>query len=110
MKATAALIITWIIFLLVGAALPLATGPPDIYAAASLAVIFPYAVFAYYGMKRRPWAFLGSSALSVLLTLAVPFSIQEGMSYILLWDSMLATLLLVLVALESYKSYLQCKA
>ena len=98
--------VAWILFLVVSTALSLLTGPADIYVASGIAVVIPYAVLLYFGLKTKPWAYLGISILSILLFLAVPLTIQEGMKE-LLWLSVVSTILLLLLALEGYKGYLQ---
>ena len=110
MKATLALTVSWIVFLVAEPVGTLASGTTDIYTTLSLVVAIPYAAFLYFGWKRKAWAYLGSSALSTILIIAVPFSIRSEDSNLLVWYSLFSSLLLALIALESFKSYLQSKS
>ena len=107
MKSSLALMIAWVIFLVVGIALAVVTGPVDVFALLSLAFAIPYLIFFYYGLKVKPWAFLGASLLSVVVILLIPFALPSEI--VLLWESMFAALLSALVAVESFKGYLQTK-
>src|SRR2546426_12002118 len=93
MKATLALDLSLVVFLVVGIAATLATGPVDFYAAISLVFAIPYLLFVYFGWKGRAWAYLGSSVLSAALIVVTATTLQGGMSDILLWETMFATLL-----------------
>ena len=109
MKSALALMLSWVIFLLVGTAFALAYGPADIFVVLSLIVAIPYLVFFYYGRRGRSWAYLGSSALSVALVVATAASIQSGMPDILIWEAALSTILSTLIAVEGFKGYLDSK-
>ncbi len=105
MKSALALMIAWVIFLVVGIALAVVSGPVDVFALLSLAFAIPYLVFFYFGLKVRPWAYLGAAVLSVIVILLIPFALPSEI--VLLWESMMAALLSALVAVESFKGYLQ---
>ena len=109
MKSALALMVSWIVFLVVGIAITLAYGPADIFAVLSLIIVIPYLVFFYYGRKGKSWAYLGSSALAVVLVIATAAAIQPDMSDILIWETVVSTILLVLVAVEGFKGYLDTK-
>ncbi len=107
MKAALALIASWIVFLIAGSVIALATGPFDIYIVASLVIAVPFAVFFWFGWNRKRWAYLGSTVLGVVLVLVTPTAIDVSISPLLLWETMFSTLLLTLVSLESFKAYLE---
>ncbi len=107
MKATLALIASWIVFLVTGSAIALATGPFDIYIVASLVIAVPFAVLFWFGWNRKRWAYLGSTVLGVVLVLVTPTAIDTSISPLLLWETMFSTLLLTLVSLEAFKAYLE---
>ncbi len=107
MKATLALIASWIVFLIAGSVIALATGPFDIYIVASLVIAVPFAVLFWFCWNRKRWAYLGSAVLGVVLVLVTPTAIDASISPLLLWQTMFSTLLLTLVSLEAFKAYLQ---
>ena len=110
MKAVVALIISWMIFLVAGIGFTLIVGPFDIYAVASLLFLIPYGLLAFFSWKRRVFAYLGNTVLSVVLLLVIPTTMgQEQMPPILVWETNLATILLALMALQSFKAYLESK-
>ncbi len=107
MKAALALIASWIVFLVAGSVVALATGPFDIYIVVSLVVAVPFAVLFWFGWNMKREAYLGSALLGVVLVLVTPASIDASMTPLLLWETMFSTLLLTLVSLEAFKAYLQ---
>ena len=109
MKGAIGLMISFILFLVVGAAVALLTGPMDIYIL--LSMIFPvlYIILIFFCWKRKPWAYLGSMILGIFVVVAVPASIGSEMSPLLIWETSFATILSVLIALESFKAYSESK-
>ncbi len=97
----------WILFLIAVAVSTLPAGLFDIYAVASLIFALPYLVFFYLGLKANRWAYLGSSVLSVIVIFLTGLTFQLGVPGIFVWESILATLLSALVAVEGFKGYLE---
>ena len=58
MKATLALIVSWMVFLIIGGVVALLNGPFDIYILLSFIILVPYGVFFWFGWKRKKWAYL----------------------------------------------------
>lgn len=110
MKSSIALMAAWIVYLVASITLSLATGPFDVYAAGSMFFAVPYLVFIYFGLKGKPWAFLWSSIISSALIVVIAFTIQADMPMFLVWLTVLATVLLALMAMEGFKGSLQSVA
>ncbi len=108
-RATMAMIVSFTVFLVVGAAVALITGPVDIYTLSSLILLVPLVTLLYFAMKRKAWAYVGSMILGIFVVAAIPASIGNEMSPILIWGTGLATILGVLIALESFKAYAELK-
>jgi len=109
MKAAAALIVSFMVFLVAGIAGTFLNGPFDIFAAASLAFLVPYGLLLVFCLRGKSWAYVGSALLSVILILVTAFTFDQKMSPLLLWETMVSTLLFALIALESFKSFVELK-
>jgi len=109
MKATVALILAFIVFLVLGSIATLLFGPFDIYIALSLLVIIPFALLSVACWKRKRWGFAGSGILALILVVATPAALGPETTPLLLWETTVSTLLLVLIALEGFKAYLESK-
>ena len=107
MKASLGLIVSWMVFLIVGGAGSLLTGAFDIYILASFIILVPYAVFFWFGRKRKRWAYLGSAALGAILVAVTPTTVTPNMTPLLIWETVFSTILLTLICLEGFKGYLQ---
>lgn len=115
MKAAIGLIIAFILFFGVSTATFLLTSPFDIGAFASLLFVIPFAVSVYFCWKRKPWAYLASMILAMILLLGIPLSlIGEGqiasLSLLSIWELVMVTLFSALIALESFKAYVESRS
>ena len=114
MKATMGLIISFIIFFVVITVPFLLTNPFDIGAFASLLLVVPYSVFLAFCWKRKPWAYLASMILAIILLVGIPLSLigeqqMPALSPLSTWELLVATVLSMLIALESFKAYTETK-
>ncbi|MGQ0796638.1 MAG: hypothetical protein ACT4OI_02045 [Methanobacteriota archaeon] len=111
MKATMGLQIAFLIFLVVGGIGALLTGPMDIYILVSLAVFVPLVLVLFvFAWRRKPWAYAGTALVGVLIAVAsVPIGFPEPAPALVLWETMLATVLGLLLALEGYKAYAELR-
>jgi len=111
MKATMGLILAFAVFLAAtSVATLLAGGPWDIYATFGTAIFLPLlAVFFVFGWKRKPWAYVGTIILGGVVVVgsapSLPATVGQQISPLLLWVTMLATVLGLLMALEGFKAY-----
>ena len=108
------LIISFIIFFVVITVPFLLTHPFDIGAFASLLLVVPYSVFLAVGWKRRPWAYLASMILAMILLVGIPLSLigeqqMPALSPLSTWELLVATVLSMLIALEGFKAYTETK-
>lgn len=114
MKATVALIISFMIFFVVSIIATLLTGPLDIYAVLSLVFLIPYGVLLYFCRKRRPWAYIGTSIVGIFLIVAIPVSASletwQQTTPLLTSESTIMAILLALSTLEGFKAYLESKS
>ena len=107
MKTTLALIISWMVFLIVGAAVALVSGPFDIFIVASLVILLSYGALFWLCRKRKKWGYLGNSVLGVALIAATSATIDKNTTPPLLWVTVLSTVILSLIAVEGFKGYLE---
>ncbi|HLB67601.1 MAG TPA: hypothetical protein VJN63_03840 [Thermoplasmata archaeon] len=110
MKATMGLILAFIIFLVTTSIGTLAVGSWDIYFVVSLVIFVPLSVvLLVFAWKVKRWAYLGTVVLGGILVVgsapSLPTTAGEQIPPLLLWETMLATMLGLLMALEGYKSY-----
>lgn len=115
MKAVLALEITFVIFLIVIAS-PIPTGTTSQFAAAWLTFTIPYLLLLYFGWGGRGWAFLGSSVVSVALIIFVAVNVfgaagtaPGAFTLVEVWGLVSGQILLALISLEGFRSYLQSK-
>lgn len=109
MKATIALIIAFMVFMVVSIVGTLLVGSFDIYAVLSLVLLVPYFILLVFCRRGRGWAYLGSAILSILLLALIPLSLEPELSPLIMWSTTLATLIFVLMALEGFKAYTEAK-
>ena len=107
MKTTLALTISWMVFLIVEAAVALVSVPFDIFIVLSLVILLPYGALFWLCRKRKRWAYLGNSVLGVVLIGATSATIDKNTAPPLLWVTVLSTLLLTMTAIEGFKGYLE---
>ena len=107
MRATIGLLLAFLVFLVVGGGGSLAVGAWDIYIVVSLVIFIPIvAILVFFAWKEKPWAYAGTTVLGGFVAVAsVPVGFPEPAPVLLLWESMLATVLGLLMALEGFKSY-----
>jgi hypothetical protein len=107
MKTTLGLQLAFLVFLVVGGIGALLAGPADIYILASLGVFVPlFLVLLAFAWKRKPWAYAGTALVGgFIAVVSVPIGFPEPTPPLLLWETMLATVLGLLLALEGYKAY-----
>ncbi len=110
MKATIGLIIAFLIFLVVGSVVALLTGPFDIYILLSLIFVPVLIVLLAFCLKRRLWAYMGSMVVGMFVVVATAASLGEKMPPFLMWETFLATVLGILMALEGFKAYSESKS
>lgn len=108
-KSLVALDIALVVYLTGIDVASLPSGGADAYTFASFAFTFVYVILAYFGLKAKAWAYVGSSVLSVILIGATAFSIPPGTSALWIWYATVSTILFSLIALEGSKGYLQSK-
>jgi len=111
MKTTVGLLLAFLIFLVVGGIGALLTGPMDIYIVLSLVVFAPlFLVLVVFALRRKPWAYAGTMLVGGLIAVAsVPIGFPEPTPPLLLWETMLATVLGLLLAIEGYKAYAELR-
>jgi len=110
MKATMGLILTFIIFLVAGSISALVVGSWDIYLAVSLVIFVPLLIVLFiFTWKAKRWAYVGTIILGGVFVVGsapfLPATVGEQISPLLLWETMLATVLGLLMALEGFKAY-----
>ncbi len=112
MKATIGLILAFLIFLVAGGVGTLLLGPWDIYLALSIVIFVPLLlVLLFFTWKGKAWAYGATMVLGVFFTVAsVPIGFPEPAPPLLLWETMLATVLGLLMALEGFKAYSELRA
>lgn len=107
MRATMGLQLAFLVFLVASGIGALLTGPADIYIVVSLVIFVPlFLILFLFAWKQRPWAYAGTVLVGGLIAVAsVPIGFPEPAPPLLLWETMLATVLGLLLALEGYKAY-----
>lgn len=107
MRTTMGLQLAFLAFLVAGGIGALLTGTADIYIVVSLVVFVPlFLVLFLFAWRRRPWAYAGTVLVGGIIAVAsVPIGFPEPAPPLLLWETMLATVLGILLALEGYKAY-----
>ena len=112
-KATIALIITFMVYFVVGIIVTLLTGPLDIYALASLVFLIPFGVLLYFCRERKSQAYIGDSILGIILIAAIPLNASyetwQQTTPFLMSMSTIGAVLLALMALEGFKAYVELK-
>jgi len=111
-KATIAVMIAFVIFLVGGVAGTLLFGPWDPYAAASLLFALLTGILIWFAWKGKPWALLGAILLGAFVAVAsvpTPWTLSEPVPAVLLWGTTMATVLGLLMALEGFKAYSELK-
>ena len=110
MKATMGLILAFLIFLVAGSISTLVAGSWDIYIAVSLVIFVPLLIILFiFTWKAKRWAYVGTMILGGVVVVgsapSLPATVGEQIPPLLLWETMLATVLGLLMALEGYKAY-----
>ena len=107
MKATIGLLLGFLAFLVVGGVGSLAFGAWDIYIVVSLVIFVPLVVILlFFAWKERPLAYAATAVLGGFIAVAsVPIGFPEPAPPLLLWETMLATVLGLLMALEGFKAF-----
>ncbi len=111
MKATMGLLLAFLAFLVAGTIGALVAGPWDIYIVLSVVVFAPLSVvLLLFTWKRKSWAYAGTAVVGGFIAVAsVPIGFPEPASPLLLWETTLATVLGLLMALEGFKAYSELK-
>jgi len=113
MKAVIGLIIAWLVFFAVSSVAFLLTNPFDVDILLSVPVfVIPYVVFLAFCWKRKPWAYIASVVLGLILTLLTIVSIvfiQQTSSLDLL-SGVIAAALNALIAFEGFKAYSELRS
>ena len=112
MKATIALVIGFIIFFVVGTVPFLLTNPFDIGAFASLLFVIPLFILVVFCWKRKPWAFLTSVILAMIVLVSIPFALigEPQLDALSAYGLVVATVLSMLIALEGFKVYIESRS
>ena len=104
MKATLGLILSFMIFFVVASAVDLLVGPWDVDIVLSLAFFLPVlTVLFVFAWKAKPWAYLGTVLVGGFVVVGSTFGGP------IRWETMLATVLSLLMVLEAFKAYVELK-
>ncbi len=101
MKASVALIFSWMVFSVVGTLFTIVIGPFDIYAVASLLFLIPSGLLGFFLLEKK--SFSASGECSFKCNFASYHPDNDGTrtnSPLLAWETNLATLLLAPMALQ----------
>ena len=114
MKATMGLILAFIIFLVATSIGALVASTWDIYLAVSLVIFVPLGIVLFvFAWKAKPWAYVGTMIYGGILVVgsapSLPATAGEQIPPLLLWETMLVTVLGLLMALEGFKAYVELK-
>lgn len=114
MKATMGLILAFTIFLVAGSISALLVGSWDIYLAVRLVTFVPLLiVLLIFTWKAKRWAYVGTIILGGVFVVgsapSLPATVGEPIPPLLLWETMLATVLGLLMALEGFKAYAELR-
>ena len=99
----------FVVYLVVSIGFTLLAGPSDVYALASLVFAVIFAVLVWMCWRGKPLAFLGSSALGLVLLFAIPVTFSGSDPPLVVWEASLAATILFVVVLEGIVSYAELK-
>ena len=110
MKTTMGLVLAFVVFLVITSISTFIASSWDIYIAVSLAIFVPLGIILLvFTWRAKPWAYVGTMILGGILVVgsapSLPATAGEPFPPLLLWETMLATVLGLLMALEGYKAY-----